>query len=123
MNHLSETDQALVREQSAALAAVLDAGLSETRGGSAPLPPTKKQQQLLNALKAAPRGAATPAELMVADPEWFAGVPVRSATFSLHRTADSLVNKGLVKRGRRNSGPRLYRITEAGRQASRHDGD
>jgi hypothetical protein len=81
---------------------------------------------MLAALTAAPRGAATPAELMAADPAWFAGVPVRSATASLHLTAASLARKGLVTRGRRSvdrhgdgrtsGGPRLYQVTDAGRR-------
>jgi DNA-binding MarR family transcriptional regulator len=68
---------------------------------------------MLTALKHAPRLAATPAELIAADPEAFRDTSVAG----LHMTAASLVRKGLVKRGRRDSNQRLYRLTEAGKQA------
>jgi hypothetical protein len=83
---------------------------------------------LLGALAAAPQGAATPAELIEAHPEQWAGVPVRSATSSLHLTGAHLLRLGLVRRGRRqidrhgtgqlSGGPVLYRLTATGRLAA-----
>ena len=79
------------------------------------MPVTRNERLMLDALNCAPRGAATADELIARHPAIYGGRPARSVTASIHLTGASLVRKGLVKRGRRDSGPRLYRITEAGR--------
>jgi hypothetical protein len=77
---------------------------------------------------AANGGAATPAELIKRFPEIYPG-DVRSVTASLHLTGSYLVGLGFLKRGRRQvrskvsgqvqGGPRLYRLTPAGKAALR----
>jgi hypothetical protein len=89
---------------------------------------TPRALWLLGALRAAPGQAATPAELIAAHPGRWAGVPVRSATSSVHLTAAHLQRLGLVRRGRRqidrhgdgrkSGGPVLYRLTATGRLAA-----
>lgn len=115
--------QRAVREQSAALAVVLSAapGASGAQGGKL----TGRGRAMLEALAAA-RNGATPAELIAAHPQLYGTVPVRSATSGLHLTGAHLVRQGYAKRGRRmnrsrssgdvQGGPRLYCITETGRQ-------
>jgi hypothetical protein len=135
----------LARRQSAALAAALGlpgapgqpsavsaaearpARAARVQGGTL----TWRERRMLGAL-AAVRNGATPDELIAAHPGWFShldlsGQPgMNSARAGLHLTGASLVRKGLASRGRRQvpardggvqGGARLYRITEAGRQA------
>jgi hypothetical protein len=132
-------DTELARAQSAELAALLGAGAGVSgaqggigiqggtgvRGGTgARLTPG--QRWMLDALQAAPGGKATPAQLIAAHPGRWAGVPVRSATFSLHRTGSRLAALGLVKPGRQmvrkpggrtQGGPRSYQLTAEGKTA------
>jgi hypothetical protein len=87
---------------------------------------TRSGQRMLAAIAAA-GGSATPAGLIAAHPEWFAGEPVRSATASLHLTGSYLVRLGYLRRGREmtrsrtsgevQGGRRCYRLTSAGRAA------
>lgn len=114
-----------MREASAGLAAALASGpgVSGVQGGD-PVRLTPGQRWMLDALALMPDGKATPAELIAAHPERWAGVPVRSATFSLHRTGSNLAARGLVKPGRRmvrgksgrvQGGPRSYQLTAEGK--------
>jgi hypothetical protein len=86
---------------------------------------TRNERRLLTALAAA-RNGATPAELIEKHPELYAG-DARSVTASIHLTAASAVRKGYVTRHKRmvrsktsgavQGGPRMYRISDAGRAA------
>ena len=121
MSHQSEADKDLIREQSAELAAMLGqdpARVSRTEGGSAPLPPTRNERKLLAYL--ADGKPRRPDEMIDADPERWARVPMRSALASIHLTAASLARKGLISRHKRTHAGtyrRAYKLTEAGRQA------
>ena len=112
-----------VREQSAQLAAALALDHSGPRKRGSRLEGGK-----LTVLAAAPKGAATPEQLIRAHPGLYGADPLdRGVTFSLHRVGRHLTERGYVKAGRAQErsgntgriqgGRRLYRITAAGRQA------
>jgi hypothetical protein len=120
-----------VREQSAQLAAALALDHSGPRKRGSRLEGGKLtvlQHQMLTVLAAAPKGAATPEQLIRAHPGLYGADPLdRGVTFSLHRVGRHLTERGYVKAGRAQErsgntgriqgGRRLYRITAAGRQA------
>jgi|SRR6516164_10623156 hypothetical protein len=127
---LSEHDKALMREQSAALAAALGLpGAAQQRRGpytvtvrtsrrtseprkTSDRPPTRFERQLLTALATDPGRIWRPKVLIETHPELIRG----RTQAGLHMSAHSLWGKGLIRR--RKTGERVgYIISPAGQAA------